>query len=61
MDRMIEVIDELHAGDVMDYEGVDTRPVVPVLLDQCWRCYARIDRDEEVGLCQRCKEQLRSL
>jgi hypothetical protein len=42
-------------------ESLDTLPVVPVDLDQCWRCFAAIPREDEVGLCPACIKALRDL
>jgi hypothetical protein len=39
----------------------DAYAVVPVHLDACWRCRATISKDDDFGLCDRCKEELRDL
>lgn len=45
--------------------GVDRQDVswdeTPYYLDMCWRCGRRVDRDDEVGLCDVCKNELASL
>lgn len=39
----------------------DTRPVVPVELDQCWRCTRAVPKDDDLGLCVECKTALQTL
>lgn len=38
-------------------------PVVPLEMDRCWRegCYGAVPRDDDLGLCPRCVEHLRTL
>jgi len=41
--------------------GVDSRAIFPVNLEACWRCQTRIDREDDLGLCESCKTELRDL
>lgn len=53
----IRLVWVLPVGEVIP----DAHAVVPVHLDACWRCYERISKDDDFGLCDRCKEELRDL
>lgn len=36
----------------------DTRPVIPVLLDECWKCQAPVPKDDDFGLCSPCRQKM---
>lgn len=56
------VADEQHL-----WRGRPTRPPIGdvaygvVDLERCWRCFAEIPREDDIGLCSGCKTELRDL
>lgn len=40
---------------------LDDDELVPVKLEECWGCEAEIPRDDDLGLCAECREELRAL
>jgi len=61
LDWSADVQIEMHRRFYMDDIIADDGPVVPVHLDACWRCFERIPKDDELGLCDRCRKELKEL
>jgi hypothetical protein len=65
LERMEAILAESDQVDVLGerdgFSYIDTLPVAAVDLAACWRCDAKIAPEDEVGLCEPCKTQLRDL
>ena len=64
MGIVADILNRMTAQMRLDLEepGIDAQSLVPVLLDYCWRCEnTKIDPQDDVGLCEPCKTELREM